>query len=125
MRIEWSGSYLLYGSNLMLTGPWTAVKDLEMFLWSSSDSNYKKKSALECLDFWVYCLFSMCVCVLGVGHGAAEPGEQAVNRISRQWTSSVGHHLPGGGEEEHSWTLFSMPAALLTVTAWYWEEHGS
>lgn len=77
----------------------------------------QKKSPLECLDFfhlilpgWIRVYF-LCVCVLGVGHGAAEPGEQAVNRISRQWTSSMGHQLPGGGEGEHSWTQFSVHAS--------------
>lgn len=45
------------------------------------------------------CVFScVCLCVSGVGHGAAEPGEQAVNRLSGQWTSSLGHQLPAGGE---------------------------
>lgn len=43
------------------------------------------------------CVF-LCVCLSGVGYGAAEPGEQAVNRLSGQWTSSLGHQLPAGGE---------------------------
>ncbi len=30
------------------------------------------------------CFVCVFVCVLGVGHGAAEHGEQAVNRLSRQ-----------------------------------------
>lgn len=41
-----------------------------------------------------------------MGHGAAGPGEQTVNGLSRQRTASLGHQLPAGGEEEHSTSCF-------------------
>lgn len=42
---------------------------------------------------------AVCVCVSGVGHGAAEPGEQTADWLSRQRAASLGHQLPAGGEE--------------------------
>lgn len=47
----------------------------------------------------------LCVCVLGVGHGAAEPGQQAVDGLSRQRTASLGHQLPAGGGGDRSFVL--------------------
>ena len=46
-----------------------------------------------------YIFKKKCVCVSGVGHGAAERGEQAVNRLCRQRAPSLGHQLPRGGED--------------------------
>lgn len=43
----------------------------------------------------------VCVRALGVGHGAAEPGEPAANGLSRQRAPSLGPPLPAGGEEAH------------------------
>lgn len=42
------------------------------------------------------------MCVPGVGHGAAEPGEQTADGLSRQRTASLGHRLPAGGEADGS-----------------------
>lgn len=108
------------GSNLMLTGPWAAGKDLEMFLWSSSDSNYKKKSPLECLDslslLFIFCVY-VCVCKVW--------GMALLNQENRLLTGSADSELRAWDinylEEVRKNTAGFcsqyMPAAQLTVTA--------